>query len=502
MSTSKKLHKRILSSILHVNRLLLFLVLGTSLIALGTISIHNLQTHFTTKKITVLGTASAPFIASIDTMKESRDTETHPLSDTQIAQDVNLTATLNTTHITVATNWDYTSYFRTWANIIHKAGKHIWVRGHPNQWENNNGTTGIMSPSSYENYEKNFILQNADVFQAGDIFDPASEPELGLYWHATYPTWTNATTSEYNQFLRDSTDVANSAFAQKGIVGVITSIHSTNAWMAIHRLEPATIAKMGVVTIDSYPDQYDTTVSQAVNDRVNDITAVYNAVHVPVVLGEIGYSNKIQVDDQTQAAVLQGELNAIQSLSYVIGANYWVGAGGPGHGGYTNILTGSAGNWTLRPAANIVADFFKSEEKLTLQNSSITPTLTQIPTIQSSSQSSLSNSATSTISCPPITLSVKVFCDRTDSDHPLAKATFSWTSIPLNNVTYNLSYGRQGRNMSTETTNQTTITLPNSTTYGLYTDGSVYLSHVEYSTSTCAHQMSPQIQFTPQSCTQ
>jgi len=35
-----------------------------------------------------------------------------------------------------------------------------------------------------------------------------------------------------------------------------------------------------------------------------------------------------------------------------------VGAGGPFHGGYTNILTGAIGNWSPRPAAQTVAAFF------------------------------------------------------------------------------------------------------------------------------------------------
>ncbi len=337
--------------------ILLLIVIVGNIILLSSYIPYNrhLQANATSTSKTI------PFIASVDTMKESRDTQTHPLSDITIAQDVNLSTSLHTTHITVDTNWDYEEYFRRWAKAIHTAGKHIWVRGHPNKWENNNQAMGIMTTKEYETYERNFILRNADVFASGDIFDPCSEPEQGHYWKSTYPVWNATTTIEYNRFLRDSTDVANTAFAEKGVTGVVTTIHSTNAWMARHRLEKETIAKMGVVTIDSYPDQYDTSVAKAVADRLNEIAAVHNAVHVPIILGEIGYSNKIQVSDQNQKDVLQAEFNAIRQLSYIAGANYWVSAGGPGHGGYTNIFTGSAGKWKLRPAALTLDSLFQSE---------------------------------------------------------------------------------------------------------------------------------------------
>ena len=48
-----------------------------------------------------------PFISSIDTMKYSRDTETYPQTQEQIAEEVNTTASLEPGYITVDTHWDY-----------------------------------------------------------------------------------------------------------------------------------------------------------------------------------------------------------------------------------------------------------------------------------------------------------------------------------------------------------------------------------------------------------
>jgi hypothetical protein len=50
------------------------------------------------------------------------------------------------------------------------------------------------------------------------------------------------------------------------------------------------------------------------------------------------------------------------SKPFVYGLNYWVGAGGVGYGGCTNILTGGMGNWAPRPGASQVQRLFTSRE--------------------------------------------------------------------------------------------------------------------------------------------
>ncbi len=305
--------------------------------------------------------AAAPdssFIASVDTMKESRDTETRPLSDAQIADDIAVAASLNTTYITVDTHWDYPAYMLRWADAVRAAGRHVWFRIHPNQWGNNNGTTGIMTPAQYEDSERAFILANPAIFRPGDILDPCPEPENGRYWVATYDDgWTagapNAATEEYNRFIRDTTDVADAALRQDGIDGVITTVRSTNSFFASHpgALEAATVARMGRVTVDSYPEGTATDPQTATRARIDELNTIRQAWGVPVVIGEMGYSNKVAVDDATQEVVLKAEFNALSSLPYLAGANYWVGAGTDNSGGYTHIFAGSTGNWTPRPAA-------------------------------------------------------------------------------------------------------------------------------------------------------
>ena len=316
----------------------------------------------------ILKTSPAPaVIASIDTMKGSRDTQTHPLSAAAIAAEVNLAATLNTTHITVDTNWDYPEYMQSWVSAVRAAGKQVWFRGHPNQWENNNGAVGVMTPAAYDARLRDFILAHPQLFAPGDIFDACSEPEQGHYWANQYgAAWTNAypntATREYNQFIRDSSDMAQAAFGQLGLNGISTTVRSVNAWFGSHpgALETATAARLGRVTIDSYPEGRTTNPQVAREARLAELAAVENAFHLPIVIGEMGYSNEVNVDDHTQQAVLQAELDAIGSLPYIIGVNYWVGAGTSRSGGYTHIFAGQPGAWSLRPAAYPLAAFFAS----------------------------------------------------------------------------------------------------------------------------------------------
>lgn len=309
------------------------------------------------------------FFSSVDTMKSSRDTERRPLSDAQINQIVQASASLGNEYITVDTHWEYAWYTQRWVNAIRLVHKKVWFRMMPNQWENNNGTTGILSPAIYEEQLTSFILNHPSLFQSQDIFDADPEPENGKYWKATYGnTWTrnapNIATHAYNAFIRDTTTLATQSFNHLGIYGIYTTIRSTNAFFPTHPriFEAQTVQLLGVITIDSYPDQSTTDPVKATNARINELIKIEHIWHVPIVLGEIGYSNRINVDNNTQHRVLSQEFEALRKLSFVQGANYWVGIGGPHAGGFTYLFTPGTSGWILRPAGNDVKNFFMHED--------------------------------------------------------------------------------------------------------------------------------------------
>ncbi len=307
------------------------------------------------------------FLASIDTMKVSRDTVHRPFSVEQIQDVVRVTAQLHSNYIAVDTNWDYPEYMQKWINAVHAVGQHVWMRGHPDQWENDSNALGVMTPHAYLDAERSFILKHSSLFWPGDIFDACSEPEQGKYWFSTYQEhWAynapNDATRAFNDFIRRGSDVADAAFHQVGIYGVTTNVRSTNTFFATHPgdLEMATVKKFGSITVDSYPEQNTTDAWTAAHARTTELESIEKIWHLPIIIGEIGYSNNVNVDDATQLKVLQAEFSAIAALPYIKGMNYWVGPGSTTSGGYTYIIVNDSGIWTLRPAAYALTNFYKS----------------------------------------------------------------------------------------------------------------------------------------------
>lgn len=306
----------------------------------------------------------AMFLSSVDTMKFSRDTIRQPLSQQEITSIIKATALLNTSYITVDTQWDYPAYMEQWIRAIRAVKRHIWFRTYPRQWEDTGENGRVMTPAQYLLSERTFILEHPSFFQAGDILDPCAEPEQGLYWDATYGVnWTSnapgTATVAYNLFLRQATNIADESLHQQGIVGVITTIRSINSFIATHPsvLEQATVDQLGVITVDSYPEQDTVIPAVAARARVAELNTIEALWHIPIVIGEMGYSNQLPVDDTVQQAVLKEEFAQLQSLPYLVGMNYWVGPGSATAGGYTYILTQRDTDWTLRPAAYDLATF-------------------------------------------------------------------------------------------------------------------------------------------------
>ncbi len=309
--------------------------------------------------------APAPVFTCVDTMKESRDTVANPLTEAQMNQDVRLTATLPVTHISVDTPYDYPEYLARWVGAVRRTGKRVWFRCAFNAWEGSYNTPATMTPAEYITRLRAFVATHASLFRAGDIFDPLPEPENGPYWARTSPqgsSWTwkdapNATTDEYNRFFLQASQAAQETLALAGIKGVITTVRSTNGYIAARptTLYPATVAKMGRVTTDSYVGQAPNAApAEALHALQAEIEGIQRVRHVPLVLGEFGYSTQGLVSDAQQQAVLKPELAWLRGLPYLAGLNYWHGAGYPAPDVYNGarLFSGTRGAWTLRPAAH------------------------------------------------------------------------------------------------------------------------------------------------------
>ncbi len=309
--------------------------------------------------------STVPFITSVDTMKESKDTARAQLTDAQIQATIARAAALNAEYIAVSTDWDFTlDYLRRWVTATRAAKKHVWFRVHPAQWENDYDVGGVMTPDAYLTSLSTFIASAPELFRAGDILDPCPEPENGKYWLATYgggwdlTAQRTAATDDYNRFILDGTHIADTALARAGVSGVTTTIRSTNGRIAASPavLYPQTTARLGRVTIDSFPVITSTEPATVAGALTAEIARVHAVHDLPVILGEFGYSTHAAVDDATQQAVLRAMLLSIDDIPYLRGSNYWVITGDAGVG---SRLFASPDGAAGRPAAQELANFYR-----------------------------------------------------------------------------------------------------------------------------------------------
>jgi hypothetical protein len=314
-------------------------------------------------------------ITAIDTMKGSRDTcfpTTQQLTPAQIAFDVHLSATLNVTHVTVDSFYDFPAYLALWVAAVRAEGKKVWFRCHWAHWEGNNGQPADMTPAQNLTATTGFITANPTLFQPGDIFDPCDEPENSPYWNTTYTAgWNssgpNAGTNAYNQFHLDLKSQCDAAFAAILVPGVITGVHSVGGFFAKTPtcLYNSTVATLGYVCPDSYPAGMNSTdpgtVANALITEYQQILAARPGI--PLLIGELGYSTFALVDDATQLAALSAIFAQLAGLSGVVGMNYWVGSGSPTFDG-TRLFAGTrADGWTLRPSGLAVSTLYGQQLK-------------------------------------------------------------------------------------------------------------------------------------------
>jgi len=347
------------------------------LLLLSTLLSSHATAATSTRTAPSVTAGATPFITSIDTMKESRDTLNNPLTNAQIMDDVTTTASLGARYITVDVPYDYPDYMRRWVDAARTAGLHVWFRSTFDAWEGIYTATATMTPTGYIAALSRFIVAHPDLYRPGDILDPLPEPENGPYWARVSPygsSWTwlnapNATTDEYNTFFVNLSHATDAALAAVGVAGVITTVRSTNGYIAARpsALYPSTVAAMGRVTTDSYVGQ-DTAITpalalQAVQREISGIEAVRA---VPLVIGEIGYSIQGLVSDRQQEAVLKPQFDWLRTLPYVQGVNYWHGAGyaAPDTWNGASLFEGTTGAWTPRPAGLDLAAFFAAKTQL------------------------------------------------------------------------------------------------------------------------------------------
>ena len=122
---------------------------------------------------------------SVDTVKYSRDLADQMLNNSQfdsvIEQQVSDIASIGVTHIAIATPYDqkYSPFLKRWVKAARVHNLKVWFRGNFSGWERWFGFNKI-DRETHKKLLKDFIAQNPDLFEEGDIFTSCPECENGV----------------------------------------------------------------------------------------------------------------------------------------------------------------------------------------------------------------------------------------------------------------------------------------------------------------------------------
>jgi hypothetical protein len=220
----------------------------------------------------------------VDTMKSSRDLARQHLSDLnkakyEIETEVKLVVGLGANCISVATPYDreFLPVLKLWVQTARSNGLNVWFRGNFAGWEEWFDYPKISSTAEHLNLTRNFIFENASLFEDGDIFTAAPEAENGgRFVNNNNPS----IFPEYRAFLIDQYNLADQAFRELD-VKVTTNWFSMNGWIAKNMFDESTLALIdNAVTIDHY--------TKDLSEMESYIDYFKNTYGAQVNLGEFG----------------------------------------------------------------------------------------------------------------------------------------------------------------------------------------------------------------------
>lgn len=301
-------------------------------------------------------TGSSWAIQSVSSMKQTKDKICSQDSQSFINSWVDKAKELGANYVAVETPYDNPScgdalaYTKLWVNTVRSRGMKVWHRHMPLAHEGIYSAT--KTKGDYFNMISNYIKNNSPLFAEGDIFTPIPEPQNGGISGITYCAdgvcqYDNI--ASFNKWLRDAMSISETAFGSIGLGGKMklgyygfdgfVAWGSNNPdWNGI--LEDATIAKMGNIAIDHYPEL----IGQTMKQGLDEVQERYPGV--PIFIsewGSTGSSNwEQQVIDSMGASKRPG----------VVGFNYWH----MGMGGNESLINS---DFTNRVQFDEVQSFFK-----------------------------------------------------------------------------------------------------------------------------------------------
>jgi hypothetical protein len=283
---------------------------------------------------------------SIDTMKHSRDLAREELHDPNFSKEVDRQladiAATGATHVAIGTPYDdeFLPVIKLWSRSARQHGLKVWFRGNWSGWEEWFGYAKIDQETHIEN-TRQFIINNPNLFEDGDIFTSCPECENGT----KLELGNNFAVAEYRKFLIEEYQVTKDAFSQID-KDVTANYYSMNLDVARSVMDRETTSALdGIVAIDHYVN--------APAQLAADIEEIAAQSGGRVVLGEIGAPIPDihgPMNEEAQAEWLAESLRLIAGMDEVEGLNYWVNIGGT-----TGIWRQ---NKTPKPAVEVLTQYY------------------------------------------------------------------------------------------------------------------------------------------------
>ncbi len=273
-------------------------------------------------------------ILSVSSMKETKDKICGQDNQDFIDRWINKAVELGVNYIAIEQPYDSPAcgdtlaYTQKWVASIRAKGLSVWHRHMPLAFEGIYDTQK-RTDVDYIKMISDYIKANPTLFKEGDIFTPIPEPQNGGISGVSYCSFGVCifkSAADFNLWLRNAMTASENAFATIGLAGKVKVGYfgfdgfiawgdNNPDWNGI--LEDQTIAMMGNITIDHYPE----IVGDTMENDLNELQARYPGV--PVVIGEWGTITGGDVVRQVNTSMVAAKRTG------VTGFNYWhMGMGG------------------------------------------------------------------------------------------------------------------------------------------------------------------------------
>lgn len=259
---------------------------------------------------------------SIDTMKISRDRAREGVSQTDIDYLVSEVAKTGATHVGIGTPYDeeFLPALTQWVTAARNNNLNVWFRGNFSGWEGWFEHQPFTDTNEHHEKTKAFITAHVELFQEGDIFTSAPEPENGYKGGVIGPFWdSEENKTALRNFLIESYNICKEAFTQIGMADLVKFGYFSMNGDVAKALTNEVVEQIGnVVVIDHYVQD-----SEKMSSWIAELHQLYP--NAEVVIGEFGApipDLNGEMDEEQQAAFIELLFQNIL-LHKVAGLNYW-----------------------------------------------------------------------------------------------------------------------------------------------------------------------------------